>query len=841
VGSSISATGGFVRAALPQVAVQEFQVNRNAYAAELGGVQNGVINIVSRSGGNDWHGSAFSFLRHRSIQSRNFFDPGKAAFTRLQSGASFSGPLARDRSFFFAALERLDRQETVFVPIQQDFAALRRLSPSQDRLVAFLESTGAGPLADLGRQTRAVLTPANNPAVPALFARNAGEFPFAGENTTASLRLDHRFSSRQQSFLRANLLRGDEQNTRFGGLNGLTNGSSNITRNEVFLLNHTAMLRPGLASVSRASFGRSHFVLAPNDPVGPEIVIGGSGTFGRNSFYPEDSMERVAQLQQTMQWASAGHTLSAGLDYQYVKRDYDIKIYNGARFIFGEFIPLGLLLDSAAGIPGFSAGLAQTLAALGQAPLAATLGDPISSLQAYALGLPVAYVQGFGDPRYRAKQNSLSLFVDESWRTRPGLTLNLGLRYQFDAPPDVRSTHSLAPRFGFAWSPARDPALVVRGGYGFYQSYLMGNIAYGQRQLNRPDFQLVFLTLAGIPGITNPLTRLPLTSADVYQTLALRGVLGRREPQLADLAPLGLPPGFRLPTTGGVQSDYTNPYTHQASLEVERSFGSLALSLGIEGVRGAHLWRTRDHNVARVGTRPDGWPVFGLKDPRIANNYIYESAANSFYHAVVLQANKRFRAGLGLNAHYTFSRATDEATDFTIEYAPHNQLDARADRGLSPFHQKHRFVFTAVIAPRFSRRPALTGWTLSPVLRLNSARPFNVLAGIDNLGDGQTTTHRPLGLGRNTGSGPGFAAFDLRLQREFDLRPDGRLRAALTAEAFNFFNRANFIGVNNVVGPALLASLPNPQRAVRGDPLKPFSYTSAGDPRQFQLGLRLRF
>jgi hypothetical protein len=840
-GTSVTATGGFVRGDLPQVSVQEFQVNRNAYSAEFGGVAGAVLNIVSRSGANDCHGAAFAFLRHRDIQARNFFDPAKSAFTRVQSGAELAGRLVRDRTFFFTGIERLDRQEAVFVPLQQDRAALSRLTPSQEELVAFLDSTRIPDLAGLSQLMRAALTPANNPLVLNLVDANAGVFPLGAGRTTASLRLDHRVNDRHSLFFRGNLTRSFDRNSRFGGLNGLTNGSGNDAINETLLVSHTWALRPSLASVTRYSYGRSHFVQTPNDPYGPEYIIGGFGAVGRNGLFPQDSTERYGQLQQTLQWTTPRHTLTGGADLNGVKRDFDIAVYFGGRFIYGEFIPLGLVLNAAAGSPAFSDQLAQLLAALGRPALAGALAQPISSIQSYSLGLPVAYVQGFGDSTYKAWSWNHSFFLEDSWRARPGLTLSLGLRYQHDRPPDLRTNNTWAPRFGFAWSPWKDRPTVIRGGYGIFQSFVLGNIAYNQRQLNRPDVTLVFLTLAGAPGVINPQTGLPLTSADIYQSLLASGVLGRRQIRQSDLSRLGIPPGFRFPTIGGVQSDYANPYSQQASLEVEHSIGSLAFSIGAEVNRGLHGWRMRDHNLIQTGTRPGGWPVFGLRNPAIVNNYISESAANSFYHAFFTQVSKRFRRYWGLNAHYTLSRAADEVTDFTIEYMPHNQLDARADRALSHFHQKHRFVFSAVAESPAAGNVLTRRWIFAPVIRANSARPFNILTGTDNLGDGQTTTHRPLGLGRNAGIGPGFFSLDLRLTRSFDLARDGRAALQITAEGFNLANRANFQSVNNTVGPLPLSALPQPLTGRRGNPSEPFSFTAANDPRQFQFGLRISF
>src|SRR5205085_2758475 len=178
-------------------------------------------------------------------------------------------------------------------------------------------------------------------------------------------------------------------------------------------------------------------------------------------------------------------------------------------------------------------------------------------------------------------------------------------------------------------------------------------IPFGQVQINRPDVSLIFLPLTGVPGIVNPQTGELLTSADVYQTLSANGVLGRRPILQTDLASIGMPAGFRFPVKGGVQTDYHSPYSEQSSLGVEHSFHSVVVGASYEFTRSAHLWRVGDHNLVKLGTRPNGLPVIGRADPNFANLYYYESAANAFYSAVTFQVSRRFGRHIGFDAHYT--------------------------------------------------------------------------------------------------------------------------------------------------------------------------------------------
>ena len=168
---------GGVRPSVSQEAVREFQINRNSFSAELGGAVGGAINIVTRSGSNDVQGNFFGFLRHRDIQARNFFDPGKSAFTRGQYGATVGGPLVHDQTYFFLAFERLDRHESVFVPILRDRGIFGRLSSSQQQLVDFFDASGSPQLGALAAAMRQALTTTNFPETLALFDQNSGTFP----------------------------------------------------------------------------------------------------------------------------------------------------------------------------------------------------------------------------------------------------------------------------------------------------------------------------------------------------------------------------------------------------------------------------------------------------------------------------------------------------------------------------------------------------------------------------------------------------------------------------------------------------------------------------------------
>lgn len=833
---------GGVRPSLSQEAVAEFQVNRNSFSAELGGGFGGAVNIVSRSGTNQVHGNVFGFLRHRSLQARNTFDPGKSAFTRSQAGVTFGGPVREDRTFFFLAYERLDRQETAFVPIIQDRAVFSRLTPSQQQLVDFFRASGNAQLQGLAAAAQQRLVTTNYPATLALFDRNGGVFPYSEDNNQGSARLDHRFGENHNLYGRFNATKGLSSNAQLGALIGYSRGRSIDISDQTLMLNDTYVFSPRWVMESRLMGARNLINVITTDPNGPGIEIAGYGLFGRDIFLPFRTYEWHGQFLQTFSYFGGGHNVKFGYDVNPVRDLVQSQTFFAGRFSFGEQVPLGALLNQLAGSPDFTTGLAQTLTALGQSRLVPNLQQPITALQAYNLGLPTFYQQGFGDPNWVGWTRRFNFFLQDRWRVNSRLTLDLGVRYELEAnPPSVGTDpNNIAPRVGLAWTPTADGKWVVRAGYGLFYSPNNLQIANVAETLSGSQIRQVFVPLSGAPVI-NPQTRQPVTSADVYQGLLSRGILGSRAIQAGDLAPYGITPAPNAPlrVEFGITDDWRNPYSQQASMEVERALGSYAVSVAYNFNRGTHLPRILDRNLLYGPRRADGQPTFRFVDPLLFQRNIFEPTANSFYHAGLVQVNKRFGRAFALNAHYTFSKAIDEVTDFNTDFQPHDQLNARAERALSSFDQRHRVVASALWQSSVASGWR-GGWGVAPIFVASSARPFNVLAGVDNLGDRRVTTHRPLGAGRNIGRGPSFTSLDLRITRRIGFG-DGRWNLELIGEGFNLLNRTNFRTVNNVVGNVTVNDLPRPLTGVRGVPTTPLAFTSAFDPRQFQLGMKVNF
>jgi hypothetical protein len=836
-------TGG-VRLSVSQEAVQEFQINRNTASVEFGWASGGTINIITKSGSNDYYGNVFGFLRNRAIQARNYFDPGDSAYTRSQAGATFGGRVVKDKTFFFTAYERLDRHETAFVPILQDRSAFTTLTPSQLDLTNFFSVSGVPALVQLGRQMNAVLTPANNPRVVNLFGSNSGTFPFSETVQTVAAKLDHRFSDRHSLSIRGNWSELDNQNSQFGALIAYNRGRAFDAWDGTAMLSDTMILGSRWFVETRAMFNYNKLFVIPTDPNGPEINIAGYGFFGREIFLPSLGWERHYQVIQNWNYHSGRHDIKVGFDINPVRNTVESDTFFSGRFNFGQAVPLGAVLNAATGNPNTAQQLAVLLAALGQPGLVKDLGVPITALQSSSLGLPTFYQQGFGNPNWVGWSKRYGVYAQDAWRVTPSFTLNAGVRYDIEVNEKVLGTdpNNVAPRVGFAWTPNRDQKFVVRGGYGVYFMPTNIQVANVADALSGNYINQVFVTLTGV-GIVNPMTGRQTTSADIFQGLIAKGVIGTRPITAADIAPYGVIPGPGLPGRVVFGSDpVRNGYAQQGSFELERAFGDFAVSVGYNYNRTLGIARISGRNVYYTGhTRPDGSPIYGFFDPTILQKNIFTFDGNSSYHAGIIQVQRRMRRNLTLAAHYTWSKAIDDVTDFNSDFSPMDQLNKRAERAVSPYNHTHRVVFNALFESP-ARNWFLAGWNIAPIFQANSARPFNVLTGVDVNGDNYVTNDRPYGLGRDAGRGPSYYSFDLRLSRRFRLGANERRNLEFIAEGFNLTNHTNFRTVNNTVGGIPITALPYPITGIAGAaPTTPLAYTSAYDPRQFQFGLKINF
>src|SRR5579871_3088920 len=923
-GSEANDDSGGVRLTLSQDAVQEFQINRSNYSAELGGASGASINIVSKTGTNDIHGSAYGFFRSDVFDARNPFaftqalqpgqafnpaapdsvgSPTKDSLSRQQYGATMGGAITKDKTWYFGSFEGLHQNAQNAVPLLTNTSIFRpdsgglvvngvKTGNDQASIISGLQGRGSNLVPCLAGQPNLpgsvcagilqnVLTinPAASPLSSFLVNQlesNGGVFAFDTRQYFASGRLDHVFNDTNQAYVRYSFAHDSDQSPDVQALTGFSRGNSVHAYDNTLLGAWYHQFSPRTQNELRLQWNYSNFDVLPNEQGEVGLDIPGFANLGTNIFLPSLTIMRRYEVSDNITMTRGRHTMKAGFYELYRGNHTESHTFFPGRFVFGS-LPGGLVSPCLA-----------NPAACG---LAASIQPAtINSLQSANLGLPQFYQQGFGNPIYNYPRPFTAGYWQDSWQIVPNFTLNYGLRYELDSQYGKLNTDkdNIAPRLSFSWDPFKDHKTVVRGGFGVFYSPIYGQIADVVQTLgvvngNRQIAQ-VFVPLTGAPG--NP----ALTSAAIYQTLFGQGKIQCTAATAgnaacitpADLAQFGInithsgpiPP---LSVVFSGQPNYQNPYSEQAEFGIEREIGGFGISASYIYVHTLKLPVAIDQNalasapftsataangqtvqVQNWNTSPlnplGSAPCAGaaivncFANPLILQANQYSSAAGAIYQGGILEVKKRFSNHYSLVGSYTYSKAVDDSTDFNSDFGPVNNANLAGERSLSTFDQRHKVVLAGVIDSP-AKNVVLRGFQLAPIYRYNSSHPYDLLAGTDVNGDRHSTNDRPIGAGRNTGIGPDYNDFDVRLSRQFKVSEKAGVQ--IMAEAFNLFNRTNFGSVNNVADAfcklcaAAGQTFDQSGRSVNAlnTPLGgvPTAFVSAISRRQLQFGARLTF
>jgi Carboxypeptidase regulatory-like domain len=973
-GNSITVDGGEanddaggVRLTLSQDAVQEFQVNRSNYTAELGGASGATINIVSKSGTNELHGTLYSYFRNDGLDAADpfartqalapgaIFDPTQAdansvntknSLSRYQFGGTAGFPIRKDKSFLFVSFEGLLQDAQNSVPILTSTSLLRPTA-AQNAIIAGLTAQGATPVTCF----------AGMPQIPAAFCAgalangltvsqstglsqiqnglngflvgalesNGGLFPYNTREYLASGRFDHRFSDASQISVTYRYGHDREENPDVQSLTGFSAGSAVRGYDDNILAAFYHQFSATAQNELRLQFDFYNTGVIPNEPGEAGLQIPGFvNNLGTNIFLPESSITRRYEIADNFTLVRGHHTLKFGGSELLRGNHTESHTFFPGRFVFSS-LPGGAI----------SPQLAST---------------SITSLQAASFGIPVVFQQGFGNPVYPYYTRPFTAgYFQDTWQIRPNLTVNLGLRYELDTQYAPLNTYKkdFGPRVSFAWDPFGDHKTVIRGGYGIFYApiydqitsvdYSLGvrnanNSSVGNTtkagQVNNLDAICGFSGFPGtiFPGNGSspcnreisiyivPIQGVPggaanLSAPGVFQTLFAEGAISCTTPppgSSACITPalLGQPGlGLNVANSGPLgplqvvfvdQPNFRPPYSQQAEFGIERQIvPGLSISASYIYSHTIGLPTAIDTNLLpaplstiplangktvsyrnwnpSAGTPGDPDPLGGAEfpggvspcanpfmcfvNPFIVQNNEYASVGSALYQGGILEIKKRFSNHFSVLGNYTYSKGFDTGTDFNSDYGPQDPTNLGADRGLSEFDQRHKVVIAGVIDSPWTN-PILAGFQLAPIFTYNSGHPFNLLAGGEVNGDNHTTNERPIGAGRDTGLGPSYTNFDMRLSWQHKLGEKARVQ--LTAEGFNIANHTNFASVNNVVNPlfgiqtgptvcplAGTCATGNTSFNVHGSaalsPSQPLGFTSDFPKREIQLGLRLTF
>ncbi len=679
--------------------VQEFKFDNSTFSAEYGRSSGAIVNIATRSGTNNYHGEAFDFFRNDALDARNFFERTikPAPFKRNQFGFNIGGPVnlprfgeggsalaykGKDKTFFFFSYEGLRQRQgltlpTVTVPTDAQRAAVT--DPVITKLLALIPRSASG------------LT-SGSATAPVNIDQWTGD-------------VSHNFNSKDRLHGYYAFQRDQRGEPVLQGNNIPGFGDTRQSHRQIFTLNETRIFSSNVVNEVRFGFNRIHILFSPNaklnpvdfgikdgvtDPIGlPQIAVGGGGVnFGGPAGFPQGRSDTTFVVSDTLNYLHGNHSLKFGGE---MRRFYN----NNTARDTGTFTFASTTTFLAGNANGFNV----------------TLGDVSSAIA----------------------QGALGLFVQDNYKVRSNLTLELGMRWDWLMSPTERfnrfvdyvpQSNSLVrvnsgvapvyhtnwknfqPRVGFSWDPFKNGKTSVRGAYAILADQPVTNLVTGNAG-NPP-----FATAVALPA--NTTTQL-FNATD---------------------------PGHAVPgsTVSPSSSDpnFNNAYVQSWNLNIQREVKpGLAVTVGYYASKGTHLRLTRNLNqtflnAALVATRP--FPTLSASSPiapgtPMLNITFREGTGNSSYNALWVTASKRLSRGLQFNASYTFSKSIDYNSQSSQGVTLQDSNNIRGDRGLSDFDARHRFVVSGLYELPFHKNQLVDGWQLSAIVQSQSGNPVNLLAG----------------------------------------------------------------------------------------------------------------
>lgn len=589
--------------------------------------------------------------------------------------------------------------------------------------------------------------------------------PTARAETEAAGKLDHQVAKNTALMLRYTFTNNKESGDAFntGGLIDASARGSSFTSDNALSGSLTTVLGSEAVSDLRFQAATRHAVLRTNEPFGPEIDIAGLVTFGRPYAGNSERRENHYQAGYTYSRTRGKHLWKIGGTVNRVRQRADVPDGFDGVYLFGS------------------------------------LGDLVA-------GNPNQFRQAFGNSNVDFPVTSFGGFVQDHWSLARQLTVDLGVRHDFERLPAGfnQDTNNVSPRIGLAWNPS--PKWVFRAGYGvFFDRYVLANLTRAIEKNGSEAFEQV-------------------ADGNAAASLFAAAKGGPLVAPVSGITPSVFRPDPRMAT----------PYSQQASAGAEYLLAkNLTLRADYLFVHGVKLPRTLNVNLlppvvltlanaSSLGV-PNPMPqqigreVFSPARLKTQFDDIYQlqNSANSTYNGVSFTLNQRMSDELAFSASYTVSKAFDDASDFDEQ--PQSPFDLRAENAVSRQHQQQRFVFNALWElpigdeeDKGAKSEENTGWLtetfshieVAPILTLESGRLGNPLTGLDsNQSHAFPLSARPLGLGRNSLNTPALATMDFRVLKYFPF--GGVKRLDVVAEFFNLFNSANASRINPVFGSSL--------------------------------------
>jgi hypothetical protein len=753
---------------VPLDAVQEFQVVTSNFSAEFGRASGGIVNVATKSGSNDFHGTLYEFNRVAALAAAGFNDNAnntpKGVFTRNQFGYSIGGPIIKDKLLFFNSTEwirvRSNSSVISLVPtpefLAQTSAATREFfnafplgTPINGRLITRGEITGlnpGGPFASLPAGL-----PVFGEVIQSLPVNAGGGLPQNSYQLVG--RVDWNISTASQLYGRYALQSQDffEGTNAFSPYAGFNTGVTNFNNN--FLLSLTHTFNPRWVSQSKVAYNR----LNNEQPLGaqpptPSLYLRAAATsingiavalpgylpFSPGLAIPAGGPQNLLQFNEDLNYARGAHTFRFGGQYIYIQNNRTFGAFQNSVETLGA--NLGQALDNLV--------IGQLLQFQGAV-------DPQGKFPGDTITLPA------GPPSFSRsyRYHEWAAYFNDSWKIKPRVTLNLGLRYEYygvqhNNNPNLDSNfyygsgsnifeqikngkvfiaqdspvgalwkpdrNNFAPRVGFAWDIFGDGKMSLRGGYGIAYERNFGNVTFNVIQ-NPPNYATVAL-VAGTDVPTIPIT-------------------------LDNAGPLAGTGSKVLPRTSlrHINENIVNSYAHFWSAALERKVWGGVASAEYSGSKGVSLYDLSDPNRPGAGNVFLGIPCApGACTARLNTQYsAFNTRGNqgfSNYNGLTLGFETPFirKIGLQLTARYTWSHAIDNLSSTFSDSLNNTNLglldpfNPRLDKGDADFDIRHRFISSFVWQiPYHSDQKGLLGkvlggWSLNGIFSAHTGAPFTI-------------------------------------------------------------------------------------------------------------------
>ena len=797
------------RTTLPYVysmdSIQEYQVAISNYSAELGQAAGGVINAVTKSGSNTLHGDLFYYLRYPTWNALDPINKSKGIYTQpihqqQQFGGSVGGAIIKDKLFYFMTYD-----------------GSRKVNPIS------YTSSGTYPQSCLAAIPSTICSAANS-----FILANLGAFARFQSQDIGFWKLDYAANTRNAfnvSYNMDNFRSPNSYNTAVTSNNNSNSANGKaVTHERNLVAKWNSTISPTLVNEFRFQWSRDLETIAAN-AAAPSVTITNFFAYGMPNALPRPAFpdEHRLQFADVVSKVMGSHTMKFGADMNFV-HDLLINLFQGG----------GVYTYS--GTNNFSNWVADTAGI--------NLGDNLTGRHWSTFVQVNDPVTGVGrDDFYN---NDYALFAEDSWKARPNLTINYGVRWDLSTVPQptkpntatplttlYTSTinipkHQFAPRIGAAWSLGK--GAVLRAGYGLFYAKTSNSMFYATRVENGVIQQTFNCTPTTCPALSFP--NLIFTPPGAAPVAPYPGAL---TPQVTTFTPPAL-----SQTSRGQVPDFANPRAHEGDVSFEKALpGNMSVEASYVVSRGMRLPAFIDQNLAPSSTTrtyditaPSGSTIRSLTVPFYTSRIdptgpvlVGFSDVNSWYNSMVLAVHKKYSHGLEFNFDYTLSKAQDGG-EIQGQFGtfngggqnfPVDPKNRKLEYALSDLDQRHRFTSAIVWTPQWAKnmnnkgaKYVIDGWTLSTIFFAGSGQPYSgqinganppaggvlggLTAGSNNNSGTALSGARVYDEPRNIFNYPSTKSLDFRISRTFPIKE--RLKFSILGEAFNLFNFTNIYGIN---------------------------------------------